>query len=48
MPALARRIADLCEWFLQQPLRELEINPLAIQGSQMWALDALITPMAMD
>lgn len=48
LPVLADRIADLCAWFLQQPLRELEINPLVIQGSQVWALDALITPLATD
>lgn len=46
LPALARRIEDLCTWFLQQPLRELEINPLVIRGSQIWALDALMTPLA--
>ncbi|MNV47720.1 succinyl-CoA synthetase subunit beta [compost metagenome] len=46
VPALARNIAGLCEWFLEQPLRELEINPLAIRGDQVWALDALITPLA--
>ncbi|MCO5114751.1 MAG: acetate--CoA ligase family protein [Burkholderiaceae bacterium] len=46
VPALSRHIAGLCAWFLEQPLRELEINPLAIQGDQVWALDALITPMA--
>lgn len=44
--ALARNIAQLCEWFMDQPLRELEINPLALQGDNMWALDALITPLA--
>ena len=44
--ALSRHLAGLCEWFLKQPLRELEVNPLAIQGDQVWALDALITPMA--
>lgn len=43
---LARNIADLCKWFLQQQLRELEVNPLAIKDDQVWALDALITPMA--
>lgn len=48
IPALARRIEDLCAWFLQQPLRELEINPLVIQCSRVWALDALITPLATD
>lgn len=46
VPALARNIAGLCEWFQEQPLRELEINPLAIRGDQVWALDALITPQA--
>lgn len=46
LPSLAARIAGLCDWFLQQPLRELEINPLAIRGGQVWALDALITPLA--
>lgn len=46
IPALAARIAVLCDWFLRQPLRELEINPLAIRGAQAWALDALITPLA--
>lgn len=46
--ALAARIASLCDWFLHQPLRELEINPLAIHGAQMWALDVLITPLAPD
>ena len=45
LPALAARIAGLCDWFLQQSLRELEINPLAIRGDQAWALDALITPL---
>ncbi len=44
--ALAARISALCDWFLTQPLRELEINPLAIRGSRAWALDALITPLA--
>jgi succinyl-CoA synthetase beta subunit len=46
VPALAHRIGGLCEWFMQQPLRELEINPLAIRGDQAWALDALIAPLA--
>lgn len=46
LPALTRSIADLCEWFMEQPLRELEINPLAVKGDQVWALDALITPLA--
>lgn len=48
LPALALRISDLCEWFMQQPLRELEINPLVIQVGQVWALDALITPLATE
>jgi acyl-CoA synthetase (NDP forming) len=46
IPTLTRNITGLCEWFMAQPLRELEINPLAIKGDQMWALDALITPLA--
>ncbi len=45
IPALARRIARLCQWFEQQPLREVEINPLAIRAGEAWALDALITPL---
>lgn len=45
MTAVSQRIADLCEWFAQQPLLELEVNPLVIRGDQVWALDALITPM---
>lgn len=44
--ALAERISQLCAWFMQQPLKELEINPLAVRGDQAWALDALITPFA--
>ncbi len=46
IPALAARIAQLATWFEQQALREVEINPLAIQGAHAWALDALITPLA--
>lgn len=46
IPALAARIAKLCDWFIQQPLRELEINPLAMRVDHVWALDALITPLA--
>ena len=46
MDALASRIHQICEWFSDQPLREVEINPLAIRGNEVWALDALITPMA--
>lgn len=46
IPDLAGRIAGLCDWFLQQPLRELEINPVALRGAQVWALDALVTPLA--
>ena len=44
LPAVARRIATLCRWFSDQPrLQELEINPLALRGSEAWALDALVT-----
>ncbi|MVW70987.1 acetate--CoA ligase family protein [Bordetella sp. 15P40C-2] len=46
IPAIARRIAQLCDWFVQQPIKELEINPLAVKGSDVWALDALVTPFA--
>lgn len=46
VPALATRIAGLCDWFLSQPrLAEVEINPLAVRGDQAWALDALITQL---
>lgn len=45
LPAVAQRIAALCNWFEQQPLRELEINPLALRHADVWALDALITPL---
>ncbi len=48
VPALARNITQLCGWFMEQPLRELEINPLALQGDKVWALDALVTPLAPD
>lgn len=48
LPALTEHLAGLCEWFLQQPLRELEINPLVVRDDQVWALDALITPLAPD
>lgn len=41
--AVAQRIAKLCEWFMSHELAEVEINPLAIKGPQLWALDALIT-----
>lgn len=44
LDAIAQRIFGLCEWFLEQPLRELEINPLALQGGNALALDALIAP----
>lgn len=47
IPQLVQRVSQLCEWFLSQSLREAEINPLAIRGSQVWALDALITPLAL-
>jgi succinyl-CoA synthetase beta subunit len=43
---LSSRISELCSWFAEQSLRELEINPLAIRGNDAWALDALITPQA--
>lgn len=42
IPAVAARIAALCDWFLAQAaLQEMEINPLALRGGQAWALDAL-------
>ncbi|MGE4369387.1 MAG: acetate--CoA ligase family protein [Burkholderiaceae bacterium] len=41
--AVAGGIAGLCNWFLEQDIAELEINPLAIGQSHTWALDALIT-----
>lgn len=44
MEALAERITGLSVWFMGQALLELEINPLAIQGSHAWALDALMAP----
>ena len=45
LPAVSAKIAVLCDWFVAQPqLVELEINPLAIQGDRVTALDALITP----
>jgi succinyl-CoA synthetase beta subunit len=41
---VARRIANLCDWFLaNEALEEIEINPLAVRGSDVWALDALVT-----
>ncbi len=44
LPAVAQRIAALCEWFVTQPdLQEVEINPLALRGGEAWALDALVT-----
>lgn len=47
LPALAARIATLCDWFLDQPaLTEVEINPLAVRGGEAWALDALVTRSA--
>ena len=45
LAAVSRQIAGLCSWFEDASLRELEINPLAIRGEHMWALDALITPL---
>jgi acyl-CoA synthetase (NDP forming) len=47
VPAVARRIAGLCDWFVgSDRLHELEINPLALRGGQAWALDALVTQAA--
>lgn len=46
--AVAQCIATLCNWFENQALRELEINPLVISNDQVWALDALITPIDTD
>jgi len=46
IPALASRLARLCAWFESQPLKELEINPLAVCAGQAWALDALVSPLA--
>lgn len=43
IPALANRIAGLCDWFMTTELAEIEINPLAVRNDQAWALDALIT-----
>ena len=44
IPALAGKIAALCDWFDAQPsLSEVEINPLAVRGGEAWALDALVT-----
>lgn len=44
IPAVAARIARLCDWFLGQPqLAEVEINPLAVRRDEAWALDALVT-----
>ena len=45
LKAVAQKIATLCAWFEQQPLHELEINPLALKGDQVLALDALVTPL---
>ncbi len=46
--AIANRIARLCDWFMSQELSEVEINPLAIKGDRLWALDALITTGVVD
>lgn len=44
IPAVAARIASLCDWFLAQSnLAEVEINPLALRCDEVWALDALVT-----
>lgn len=45
LPAVSQHIANLCHWFDTQALREVEINPLVVQGPNVWALDALITPL---
>lgn len=47
IPAVARCIAHLCDWFLaNEELEEVEINPLAVRGGNIWALDALVTQRA--
>lgn len=47
IPAIAARIAALCDWFTgQSELAEVEINPLAVRADQAWALDALVTRTA--
>lgn len=44
IPAIAARIAELSEWFARNSaLQEVEINPLAVRGSRVFALDALVT-----
>ncbi|QKS26763.1 acetate--CoA ligase family protein [Vreelandella titanicae] len=41
--AVAANIAAFCDWFLQEhTLEEVEINPLAVKGSLVFALDALV------
>ncbi len=45
VPSIAAQLATLCTWFENESLREVEINPLAISGRHIWALDALITPL---
>lgn len=45
---LAHNIASLSDWFQNQSLRELEINPLAIKGNATWALDALAAPLGRE
>lgn len=48
IPSISKKIAELCHWFEQQTLREVEINPLALKNDQAFALDALITPLKID
>ena len=44
LPAISKKIAELAEWFCSRPdLLEVEINPLAVKGARIWALDALVT-----
>lgn len=41
---VAARIAALGEWFASlTDVEELEINPLAVRGGEVWCLDALVT-----
>jgi acyl-CoA synthetase (NDP forming) len=41
---VAARIAALGEWFSSlTDVEELEINPLAVRGGEVWCLDALVT-----
>jgi acetate---CoA ligase (ADP-forming) len=41
---VATRIAALCDWFARlADVQELEVNPLAARGGEVWCLDALVT-----